>query len=79
MTANTTTDNDNTTDNNNNNKRPLRVLFLSDETGGGHLASAEALGEQVRIYYILCIYTLYVIYIYIYISHSSHSPSFLCN
>lgn len=28
--------------------RPLRILFLSDVTGGGHLASAEALGKQVR-------------------------------
>lgn len=27
--------------------RPLRVLFLSSDTGGGHRASAKALGEQV--------------------------------
>lgn len=33
-------------------KRPLRVLFLSDETGGGHRASAEALGKQVCCFYI---------------------------
>lgn len=32
-------------------KRPLRVLFLSDETGGGHRASAEALGKQFMIQY----------------------------
>ena len=36
--------------NNNDDKRPLRVLFLSDETGGGHRASAEALGKQVRFF-----------------------------
>mmetsp|Transcript_19254 Transcript_19254/g.47609 ORF Transcript_19254/g.47609 Transcript_19254/m.47609 type:complete len:953 (+) Transcript_19254:196-3054(+) len=35
----------------NNDKRPLRVLFLSDETGGGHRASAEALGKQFMIQY----------------------------
>lgn len=29
-------------------KAPLRVLFLSSDTGGGHRASAEALGKQVR-------------------------------
>jgi hypothetical protein len=29
-------------------KRPLRVLFLSADTGGGHRASAEALAKQVR-------------------------------
>jgi hypothetical protein len=28
-------------------KRPLKVLFLSSDTGGGHRASAEALGKQV--------------------------------
>ena len=33
--------------NNNDDKGPLRVLFLSDETGGGHGASAEASGKQV--------------------------------
>ena len=31
--------------------KPLRVLFLSDETGGGHRASAEALGRQLQIHY----------------------------
>ena len=31
--------------------KPLRVLFLSDETGGGHRASAEALGRQFQIHY----------------------------
>lgn len=30
------------------NKQPLRVLFLSADTGGGHRASAEALAKQVR-------------------------------
>jgi hypothetical protein len=29
---------------------PLRVLFLSSDTGGGHRASAEALAKQVREY-----------------------------
>lgn len=28
---------------------PLRVLFLSADTGGGHRASAEALAKQVRV------------------------------
>lgn len=28
--------------------RPLRVLFLSADTGGGHRASAESLAKQVR-------------------------------
>lgn len=28
--------------------RPLRILFLSDRTGGGHQASAEALGKQFQ-------------------------------
>ena len=31
--------------------RPLRVMFLSADTGGGHRASAEALGKQVRARY----------------------------
>lgn len=30
-------------------KRPLKVLFLSADTGGGHRASAEALGKQFMI------------------------------
>lgn len=30
-------------------KRPLKVLFLSADTGGGHRASAEALGKQFAI------------------------------
>jgi hypothetical protein len=29
-------------------KVPLKVLFLSSDTGGGHRASAEALAKQVR-------------------------------
>lgn len=28
---------------------PLRVLFLSSDTGGGHRASAESLAKQVRV------------------------------
>ncbi|KAG7373918.1 monogalactosyldiacylglycerol synthase family protein [Nitzschia inconspicua] len=32
-------------------KRPLKVLFLSSDTGGGHRASAEALGKQFLIQY----------------------------
>ena len=39
-----------------NDTRPIRVLFLSDETGGGHRASAEALGKQVCLYFFLNIY-----------------------
>ncbi|CAJ1964825.1 unnamed protein product [Cylindrotheca closterium] len=35
----------------NDDSRPLRILFLSDETGGGHRASAEALGKQFMIQY----------------------------
>lgn len=34
-------------------KAPLRVLFLSSDTGGGHRASAEALGKQVRFVFVL--------------------------
>jgi len=30
-------------------KRPIKVLFLSADTGGGHRASAEALGKQFMI------------------------------
>jgi hypothetical protein len=30
--------------------RPLRVLFLSSDTGGGHRASAEALAKQVGVH-----------------------------
>lgn len=30
-------------------KRPLKVLFLSADTGGGHRASAEALGKQFAL------------------------------
>jgi 1,2-diacylglycerol 3-beta-galactosyltransferase len=32
-------------------KRPLKVLFLSSDTGGGHRASAEALANQFLIQY----------------------------
>mmetsp|Transcript_4680 Transcript_4680/g.6487 ORF Transcript_4680/g.6487 Transcript_4680/m.6487 type:complete len:535 (-) Transcript_4680:273-1877(-) len=32
-------------------KRPLRVLFLSSDTGGGHRASAEALAKQFQLHY----------------------------
>jgi hypothetical protein len=28
---------------------PLRVMFLSSDTGGGHRASAESLGKQVSL------------------------------
>jgi hypothetical protein len=28
---------------------PLRVMFLSADTGGGHRASAESLGKQVSL------------------------------
>jgi len=30
---------------------PLNVLFLSSDTGGGHRASAEALGKQFQLHY----------------------------
>jgi hypothetical protein len=29
--------------------RPMKVLFLSSDTGGGHRASAEALGKQFQL------------------------------
>lgn len=32
-------------------KRPLKVLFLSSDTGGGHRASAEALAKQFEVLY----------------------------
>lgn len=32
-------------------KRPLRVLFLSADTGGGHRASAESLARQFQIHF----------------------------
>jgi len=32
-------------------KRPLRVLFLSADTGGGHRASAEALARQFELHF----------------------------
>lgn len=31
--------------------RPLKILFLSADTGGGHRASAEALAKQFEFYY----------------------------
>mmetsp|Transcript_120038 Transcript_120038/g.179342 ORF Transcript_120038/g.179342 Transcript_120038/m.179342 type:complete len:529 (+) Transcript_120038:98-1684(+) len=34
-----------------NGKRPMRVLFLSSDTGGGHRASAEALAKQFLLKY----------------------------
>jgi len=32
-------------------KKPLRVLFLSSDTGGGHRASAEALARQFQLHF----------------------------
>lgn len=32
-------------------QRPMRVLFLSSDTGGGHRASAESLANQLKIQY----------------------------
>jgi len=32
-------------------RRPLKVLFLSSDTGGGHRASAESLANQFQIHY----------------------------
>jgi len=32
-------------------KKPLKVLFLSADTGGGHRASAEALAKQFQLHY----------------------------
>ena len=38
--------------------RPLRVLFLSDDTGGGHRASAESLAAQFQLQFPGSTYTL---------------------
>lgn len=35
---------------------PLKVLFLSADTGGGHRASAESLAKQVRYNYCVCLF-----------------------
>eukprot|EP00546_Thalassionema_frauenfeldii_P009751 CAMPEP_0178914470 /NCGR_PEP_ID=MMETSP0786-20121207/11444_1 /TAXON_ID=186022 /ORGANISM="Thalassionema frauenfeldii, Strain CCMP 1798" /LENGTH=519 /DNA_ID=CAMNT_0020587383 /DNA_START=107 /DNA_END=1666 /DNA_ORIENTATION=+ len=51
-------------------KRPLRILFLSSDTGGGHRASAEALAKQFQIqfpgstYDLLDVWTLDGVYPY---------------
>jgi hypothetical protein len=32
--------------------KPMKVLFLSSDTGGGHRASAESLAKQVSTQYV---------------------------
>lgn len=49
--------------------KPLRVLFLSSDTGGGHRASAEALGAQFQAIYPNSTYELLDI-----IKEYSHAP-----
>ena len=39
--------------------RPLKVLFLSSDTGGGHRASAESLAKQFQLLYPGSSYELY--------------------
>jgi len=49
--------------------KPLRILFLSSDTGGGHRASAEALGAQFQSLYPGSTYTLVDI-----VKEHSHPP-----
>lgn len=58
-------------------KRPMHILFLSADTGGGHRASAESLAKQVRIYWI----DTYTVVMILGFSHFSIDPKLLtrCN